>query len=85
MSSIRPSACSGLMYAGVPNAAPGIVRAEFSSSWRTWIERARSRPRTSSLPRTLATPQSSTTVSPNSPIITLSGLMSRWITPRLCA
>ena len=36
-------------------------------------------------PSTFASPQSSTRVSPNSPSITLSGLTSRWMTPRLCA
>ena len=35
--------------------------------------------------RAFARPQSSTTVSPNSPTITFAGLMSRWTTWRLWA
>ena len=40
---------------------------------------------TSGRPTTLARPQSTSSVSPKLPSMTLAGLRSRWITPRECA
>ena len=82
-----PAACSGLMYAGVPTASPSTVSepsgqpcggpgasplAVDSMPPRDW-------------PMSLANPQSTTRVSPNSPSMMFVGLMSRWSTPRLWA
>ena len=81
ISSSFPAACSGLMYDGVPSACPAIVASARIAS----VSRRSCFPFTSFSPRALARPQSSTTVSPNCPTITLSGLRSRCTTPRLWA
>ena len=70
------------MYEGVPSACPATV----ASGERINCDScAISRARMSFWPRALARPQSSTTVSPNSPTMTFSGLRSRCTTPRAWA
>ncbi len=86
------------MYAGVPTTAPSIVMigelwscprlSDRLLSTSDGIDGVRSSSRMScrsSWPITFARPQSITYVSPYRPTITLSGLMSRWITPLSCA
>ncbi len=70
------------MNAGVPIAEPGSVSLEpLAEGGRSVTSGELS----SDLPTTLASPQSTTRVSPYCPIMMLPGLMSRWSTPRLCA
>ena len=67
--SLTPRACSGLMYAGVPNTVRRVCCASGESIF--------------------ATEKSSTFTKSPDPFIstrkTLSGLISRWIMPWLCA
>ena len=72
------------MYAGVPSALPGSVSAKPLAEEGTSV-RSPDPTRGSTRPTALASPQSTTSVSPYLPTITLAGLMSRWSTPRLCA
>ena len=74
--SVSPRACSGHMYAGVPFTAPGIEAAPPVP--------AASGPATGSVaasgsgtPTRFASPQSTRSVSPYGPSMTLPGLMSR--------
>ncbi len=76
-------ACSGGMYWGVPVISPFWVEKRPPSFWRAVL--ISERPPEPALPTGLARPQSITVTSPNSPSMMLSGLRSRWMTPRLCA
>jgi hypothetical protein len=72
------------MYAGVPIADPIAVS---SDPLPLAVETIKVSPAptaraSSGRPTTLASPQSTTSVSPNRPRITLDGFRSRWITPR---
>jgi hypothetical protein len=71
------------MYAGVPTAVPATVARPSADAGRKVASSLPGPP--SGRPITLARPQSTSSVSPNAPSITLAGLRSRWITPRLCA
>ncbi len=62
----RPSACSGLMYSGVPSTTPALVRAGSSAR----AERSLARPKSMSTARPV--PVS---------MITLLLLTSRWVSP----
>ncbi len=77
---MSPAACSGLIYAGVPIADPGSVSALPLADDGINVRS----PQVDSgvaCPSGLARPQSTTSVSPCLPTITLPGLMSRWRTP----
>jgi len=76
-----PAACSGLMNAGVPIAAPGSVALLPDADGGRKV----ASPDVSGVPITFATPQSTTSVSPYRPTMMLPGLISRWSTPRLWA
>ena len=74
LSSLRPSACSGDMYAGVPTVVPTSV------TIAVLVAAAGSAASSS-----LAMPKSSTFTLPSSVIITFDGFRSRWMMPAACA
>lgn len=82
-SSSRPAACSGAMKAGVPSTLPTSVNGE--ESWSDAEGAGLPVATSAGAPPNFASPQSTTSVSPNSPIMTLAGFRSRWTTPRECA
>jgi hypothetical protein len=87
--STSPAACCGAMHAGVPSTEPACELSP-ADPLRT-VAMAVTSPGPGSAaaasrrPRTLASPQSMTWTSPKAPTMTLAGLRSRWITPRLWA
>ena len=72
------------MYAGVPRALPGSVSADPLAEEGISVRSPESAPG-SARPVALASPQSTTSVSPYLPTMMLPGLMSRCSTPRECA
>ena len=74
----RPRACSGLMYAAVPTAAPGESVGRLNESL------ARAPPLETGC-TIFARPKSSSFTVPSGRRLTLDGLRSRWMMPRSCA
>jgi hypothetical protein len=72
------------MYAGVPSTLPVSVRSSVAAT-RYGLSPSLTGPGSSGALRSLAIPQSITTVSPNSPTITFAGFRSRWMMLRPCA
>ena len=81
LSTGRPFACSGAMYAAVPRITPRSVRA----GDRTVGELASAVALASSGASALARPKSSTFTAPSGVIFTLAGFRSRWTMPFSCA
>ncbi len=73
-----PRACSGLMYEGVPSALPTWVADEPDVDGASVCSPLDG----SARPTALASPQSTTSVSPCVPRMILAGLISRCSTPR---
>ncbi len=96
MSAVRPAACSGLMYCGVPITEPssvftppalgsGICAARGPEYWIAAAGPDEMVGTWCGVLNSFASPQSMTSTSPNSPTMMFSGLRSRWMMPLLCA
>ena len=79
LSTVRPFACSGDMYAAVPRITPAFVAAMLSvgDCERLAFD--------GSVSNAFASPKSSTFTFPSGVIFTLAGFRSRWMIPFSCA
>ena len=82
LSTVRPRACSGDMYAAVPRMMPAAVPVWASVGD---CERSAEEPDVGSAEYALARPKSSTLTLPSGVSFTFAGLRSRWTMPFSCA
>ena len=76
LSTVKPRACSGLIYAAVPNSVPDCVLSDLVA----FVP-----PIHATVSRAFATPKSSTLTVPSGRTLIFEGFRSRWMIPAACA